>query len=124
MKRLTFLIAATLSILPAVSSAQPTREESADYSVGPQYDSTHVYVAPADFDRFVASFIATFGGTASKQGVFQVTPTASQTISQIAMTPAGMVSVFGFKTPIPHPLGIERTGYLVTDIDDGADLRG
>ncbi len=117
MKRLTFLIAATLFVLPAISSAQPAPEISADFSVRPQYDSTHVYVAPADFDRFIASFIATFGGTSSKQGVFQVTPTASQTISQVAMTPAGMVSVFGFKTAIPHPFGIERTGYLVTDID-------
>ena len=30
--------------------------------VGPQYDSTHVYVASADLDAFVNSFIATFGG--------------------------------------------------------------
>jgi hypothetical protein len=30
--------------------------------VGPQYDSTHVYVAPQDFDRLIASFIATFTG--------------------------------------------------------------
>ena len=27
------------------------------------------------------------------------------------------MSVFGFKTPIPYPFGVERTGYLVTDID-------
>jgi hypothetical protein len=33
-------------------------------AIAPQYDSTHVYVAPEDFDRFVASFVATFGGTA------------------------------------------------------------
>ena len=32
-------------------------------AVGPQYDTTHVYMAPQDFDRFVASLIATFGGT-------------------------------------------------------------
>jgi hypothetical protein len=74
-------------------------------------------VTPADFDRFVASFLATFGGTASKQGVFQVTPTPSRTISQVAMTPVGMVSVFGFETAIPFPFGAERTGYLVTDLD-------
>jgi predicted enzyme related to lactoylglutathione lyase len=90
---------------------------AAGYAVGPQYDSTHVYVAPADFDRFMASFVATFGGTLSKQGVFQVTPTPSQTISQVALTPAGIISVFGFKTPIPYPFGAERTGYLVTDFD-------
>ncbi|MGH9561290.1 MAG: glyoxalase, partial [Terracidiphilus sp.] len=41
-------------------------------AVGPQYDTTHVYVAPEDFDHFVASVVATFGGTTSKQGVFTV----------------------------------------------------
>ena len=29
--------------------------------VGAQYDTTHVYVKAADFDRFVESFTATFG---------------------------------------------------------------
>ncbi len=87
-------------------------------AVGPQYDTTHVYVAPEDFDRFVASLIATFGGTKTKQGVFTVTPTQSSTMSQLVLTPVGSVSVFGFKTPIPHPFGFERTGYLVTDMDE------
>src|ERR1700751_714174 len=99
-------------------------------AVGPQFDTTHVYVAPQDFDRFVASLIATFGGTTTKQGVFTVTPTPSTTMSQLVMTPAGTVSVFGFKTPVPYPFGLERTGYLVTDMDEaigaakatGADL--
>lgn len=99
---------------PATAFAAPV---TADYSVGPQYDTTHVYVAAEDFDRFVQSFSATFGGTTSKQGVFQVTPTPSQTMSQLVLTPAGTVSVFGFKTPIPYPFGAERTGYLVTDMD-------
>ncbi|MDT7810365.1 MAG: hypothetical protein QOJ42_281 [Acidobacteriaceae bacterium] len=87
-------------------------------AVGPQYDTTHVYVAPQDFDRFVASLIATFGGTTTKQGVFTVTPTPSSTMSQLVMTPVGTVSVFGFKTPVPYPFGLERTGYLVTDVDE------
>src|SRR6266403_291137 len=86
-------------------------------AVGPQYDTTHVYVTPEDFDRFVASLIATFGGTTTKQGVFTVTPTESSTMSQLVLTPVGTVSVFGFKTPIPYPFGLERTGYLVTDMD-------
>jgi hypothetical protein len=99
-------------------------------AVGPQYDTTHVYVAPQDFDRFVASLIATFGGTTTKQGVFTVTPTPSSTMSQLVLTPVGSISVFGFKTPIPYPFGLERTGCLVTDLDaavrvarsTGADL--
>jgi predicted enzyme related to lactoylglutathione lyase len=87
-------------------------------AVGPQYDTTHVYVAPEDFDRFVASLVATFGGTTTKQGVFTVTPTESSTMSQLVRTPVGTVSVFGFKTPIPYPFGSERTGYLVTNMDE------
>ena len=90
---------------------------AANVAVGPQYDTTHVYVAPGDFDRFVASLLAIFGGTTSKQGVFDVTPTPSNTMSQLVLTPAGTLSVFGFKTPIPYPFGAERTGYLVTDLD-------
>ena len=109
----------------AVSAAAP------DFAVGPQYDTAHVYVTPENFDKFVASLIATFGGTTTKQGVFTVTPTPSSTMSQLVLTPVGTVSVFGFKTPVPYPFGAERTGYLVTDLDaavgtaraDGADIR-
>lgn len=98
-------------------SAQSTSENGTNVAVAPQYDTTHVYVAPEDFDRLVSSLIATFGGTTTKQGVFTVTPTASSTISQLVLTPVGTLSVFGFKTPIPYPFGVERTGYLVTDIN-------
>ena len=96
---------------PRIAAATP------NVGVAPQYDTAHVYVAPEDFDRFVASLVATFGGTTTKQGVFTVTPTPSSTMSQLVLTPAGTVSVFGFKTPIPYPFGAERTGYLVTDMD-------
>jgi predicted enzyme related to lactoylglutathione lyase len=99
---------------PVVAQAIAT---TPNVAVGPQYDTTHVYVAPQDFDRFVASLIATFGGTTTKQGVFTVTPTPSSTMSQLVLTPVGSISVFGFKTPIPYPFGLERTGYLVTDMD-------
>jgi predicted enzyme related to lactoylglutathione lyase len=96
---------------PRMAAATP------NVAVAPQYDTAHVYVAPEDFDRFVASLVATFGGTTTKQGVFTVTPTPSSTMSQLVLTPVGTVSVFGFKTPIPYPFGAERTGYLVTDMD-------
>jgi len=91
--------------------------ETVNVAVGPQYDTTHVYVAPQDFDRFVASVIATFGGTLAQAGVATVTPTPSSTRMQLILTPAGSLSVFGFSTPIPYPFGLERTGYLVTDLD-------
>ena len=121
--RVSFIAILTLA-------AQITVAQTPEVAVGPQYDTTHVYVAPQDFDKFVASFLATFGGATTKQGVFTVTPTPSLTMSQLVLTPAGTVSVFGFKTPVPHPFGVERTGYLVTDLDgsvkaaqaDGADV--
>lgn len=91
------------------------------FAVGPQYDTTHVYVAPKDFNRFVASITATFGGTTSKQGIFQVTPTPSKTMSQLALSPVGTISIFGYKTQIPYPFGIERTGYLVSDFDKATE---
>jgi hypothetical protein len=40
---------------------------------------------------------------------------------QAVFTPAGTFSVFGFKTPIPYPFGIERTGYLISDFDVAID---
>ena len=108
---------ARLSLLPGTTpTVAHATTTTPDLAVGPQYDTTHVYVAPEDFDRFVASVLATFGGTASKQGVFTVTPTPSSTMSQLVLTPVGTLSVFGFKTPIPYPFGAERTGYLVTDM--------
>jgi hypothetical protein len=110
------LAVGSLHVSAFAQSAQTA--ETVSVAVGPQYDTTHVYVAPEDFDRFVASLLATFGGTKTKQGVFTVTPTQSSTMSQLVLTPVGSVSVFGFKTPIPYPFGLERTGYLVTDMDE------
>jgi len=111
-------LAMILLASPANAGAQTSlAAASPAMAVGPQYDTTHVYVAAEDFDRFVTSFVATFGGTTSKQGVFTVTPTPSSTMSQLVLTPVGTVSVFGFKTPVPYPFGSERTGYLVTDLD-------
>jgi predicted enzyme related to lactoylglutathione lyase len=101
---------------PTLAFAE-TAKGTSNVAVGPQYDTTHVYVAPGEFDTFVASLVATFGGTTSKKGVFTVTPTPSKTMSQLVLTPAGTISVFGFETPVPHPFGSERTGYLVTDMD-------
>jgi hypothetical protein len=108
---------ASQSLLPITFGQSAQATGTTNVAVAPQYDTTHVYVAPQDFDRFVASLIATFGGTTTKQGVFTVTPTPSSTMSQLVLTPVGSVSVFGFKTPIPFPFGSERTGYLVTDMD-------
>ena len=119
LRRIGTLALAVLLVASAANVGGQTSPvpSSPPIAVGPQYDTTHVYVAPEDFDRFVASFVATFGGSTSKQGVFSVTPTPSSTMSQLILTPVGTVSVFGFKTPVPYPFGNERTGYLVTDLD-------
>jgi predicted enzyme related to lactoylglutathione lyase len=108
----------------------PAYAASPQFGVGAQYDTTHVYVSPGDVDAFAKSFLATFGGTSTKQVTVTVTPTPSSTTSQLLQTPLGTVSLFGFKTPIPYPFGAERSGYLVTDLDKaiaaakaaGADL--
>lgn len=102
--------------LPALVLARETTATPA-VAVAPQYGSTHVYVAPEDVDRFAASFVATFGGQSTKQVVATVTPTPSSTTSQLLQTPAGTVSLFGFSTPVPYPFGLERNGYLVSDMD-------
>ena len=113
-RALSFTILLIVGTVPVVVSQQTA---TPNVAVGPQYDSTHVYVTADDFDRFVASFLATFGGTTTKQVVANVTPTPSSTLSQLILTPVGTISVFGYKTPLPYPFGVERTGYLVSDID-------
>lgn len=109
--RLSAVVFLILSVSMCLAQAAST------FAVGPQYDTTHVYVAPENVDAFVKAFLGTFGGTSTKQVVVTVTPTPSSTTSQLLQTPVGTVSLFGFKTPIPYPFGAERTGYLVTDLD-------
>src|ERR1700691_2538326 len=109
--------AAVLLLLAA--SAWGATGDAADggVAVGAQYDTTHVYVAPGDFDAFVTSIVATLGGKASKRAVSNVLPVPSSTEMQYVSTPAGGLSVFAYQTPVPFPFGQERTGYLVTDMD-------
>jgi hypothetical protein len=121
----TLVVAATVLLslgighpsLGADSQSASSAMAKQDVAVGSQYDSSHVYVSPQDLDRFVASFLGTFGGQSTKQVVTNVTPTPSSTLSQVLQTPVGNVSVFGYRTPIPFPFGAERTGYLVSNMD-------
>lgn len=106
-----------LALQTPPSAAQVPSAPPHGLAVGPQYDTTHVYVAPTDLDALVKSFVATFGGAASKPGVTNIAPVASSTTFQAVSTPAGLLSVFAFQTPIPYPFGEERTGYLVADMD-------
>jgi hypothetical protein len=124
------LILLLLTDVPAAVARNAEQQSAPQVAVGSQYDTAHVYVAPADVDRFSDSVIATFGGTKSQQAAVTVTPTPSTTNWQAVYTPVGTFSVFGFTTPLPYPFGAERTGYLVTDMDsaiqsaeaNGADI--
>jgi hypothetical protein len=91
--------------------------EAPELAVGPQYDSTHVYVKAADFDTFVKSLAATLGGKASPRIPSTLTPTPSRAQFQITQTPIGILSIFTYETPIPYPFGLERSGWLVSDMD-------
>jgi predicted enzyme related to lactoylglutathione lyase len=106
-----------VSFLHAAAARQTSSASEAGVAVGAQYDSTHVYVAPGDLEAFLKSFAATFGGQPSKLSVTNVVPVPSSTEFQYLWTPVGTLSVFAFQTPIPFPFGQERTGYLVTDMD-------
>lgn len=108
---------AGLLCLSAVPGSADPATTTPVVGVGSQYDTAHVYVAAADLEPFVRSFTATFGGKSTAPLVMTITPTPSSTTFQAAVTPAGSISGFGFKTPIPYPFGLERTGYLVTDMD-------
>src|ERR1700730_19426369 len=105
--RITRIVAQLVILLGLASLGQIPHESayaataSQDVAVSPQYDTTHVYVAPEEFDRFVASLVATFGGTTTKQGGFTVTPTPSKTMSQLVLRPVGRGCVFGLQPPAP-----------------------
>jgi predicted enzyme related to lactoylglutathione lyase len=114
------IVLASAVLLPLAASAHndnAATPQDTEVAVGPQYDTTHVYIASADFDAFVNSFAATFGGKPSKRIVGTVTPVASSTEMQYVLSPVGAMSIFAYQTPVPFPFGLERTGYLVTNMD-------
>ncbi len=93
MRRLSFPATTAVIVIALASFFDAAQAGPAPaVAVSPQYDTTHVLVAPEDFDRFTDSLVATFGGSKSQQGVIQVTPTPSQTISQLVFTPVGTIS--------------------------------
>jgi hypothetical protein len=117
LRAFVFALLVALCISPA-----PARSDTPPLAVGPQYGTTHVYVAPGDFDRFVASFIATFDGSGPPKSVVTVTPTTSKEIWQPIITPYGSISVFAFTRPIPYPFGSERGGYLVSNFGEAMQV--
>lgn len=111
------LVLSLLTAASTVNARDAASATSAPIGVGAQYDTTHVYVKAADFDRFVESFTATLGGKGSARIPSTLTPTPSKADFQYVWTPVGTLSTFAFSTPVPYPFGLERTGWLVTDMD-------
>jgi predicted enzyme related to lactoylglutathione lyase len=125
-KAMAWMLPALLVALSVVGSGSPSSAQNeeaaarpATTAVGPQYDTTHVYVTPGAVDAFVTSWEATFGGTHTAKVVTTVTPTPSRTESELVLSPVGTLSVFDFTTPVPYPFGAERTGWLMSDFDQG-----
>ncbi|MEU6200672.1 glyoxalase [Streptomyces sp. NPDC047061] len=119
----TLLVALSVVGAGAPSSARSgTGARASTTAVGPQYDTTHVYVTPGQEDAFADSWVATFGGTHTAKVVTDVTPTPSETESELVLSPVGTLSVFDFRTPVPYPFGGERTGWLMSDFDRGVRL--
>jgi hypothetical protein len=123
----SWLVSVLLVVVAAVLAAAPaTRGQavgvpgrSTSVAVGPQYDTAHVYVAPGMATAFVQSWLATFGGKSTTPVVTKVTPTPSQTVSQLVLSPVGTLSVFAYRTSIPYPFGEERGGDLVSNFSRG-----
>ena len=105
----------------ATTSTSTTKSTPAipSVAVGPQYDTTHVYVTPGEASAFVTSWEATFGGTNTTPVLTDVTPTPSETVSELILSPVGTLSVFDFQTPVPYPFGEERGGWLTTNLSTG-----
>ncbi|MFF3513240.1 glyoxalase [Streptomyces sp. NPDC002573] len=117
-------LSAALLVVPAAATSAETLPRAglsapSEIAVGPQYDTTHVYVEPGKMAVFTASWKATFGGTNTAVTVTGVTPTPSRTKSRLIFSPVGTLSVFDFQTPVPYPFGAERTGWLLKDFDAG-----
>src|ERR1700743_1135550 len=117
-KKFTIML---LLLTPIAATAADNKKkpgpEPPNVAVGPEYGTTHVYIAPANFDAFVNSFVATFGGKPFKRITGNVLPSPANAQLQYVLSPVGALSVFAFETPIPYPFGQERTGWLVTDMD-------
>lgn len=118
---LCYAMALTVAFLQPVAYASDSKAKPATgaaIAVGPQYGTTHVYIAHGDFDALVNSFVTTFGGKPTKRIIVNATPVPSSTEQQAVLSPVGGLSIFAYQTPIPFPFGEERTGYLVTDMEE------
>jgi len=117
------LAATLLATAGGTSMAQDkSADATASVAVGPQYDTAHVYVVPrrrGPLYRYCHRNVRRYQVPTS---CVDNHPDAQQDDWRAVFTPVGTFSVLGFTTPIPHPFGLERTGYLVTDMDTAIRL--
>ena len=57
----TLLLSSLVMTASNAIARDPAHSPTPQVAVGAQYDTTHVYVKAADFDRFVNSFTSTLG---------------------------------------------------------------
>jgi len=105
-------LAATLLAFVATQAMADPRAQTPDVAVFPQYDTAHVYVAAGGADAFIRSFVATFGGQASKGIEANSASAMNDGESQYVWSPVGTLAVFNSSTPRQVPLG-----YMVLDMD-------
>ena len=72
------MIAAVTAGIVLTVTAAPAASPS--LAVGPQYETTHVYVAREELDRFSNALVATFGGTKSPVAVIKHHPDPQETM--------------------------------------------
>ena len=110
--RFLFAVALMLAVQagPQTASAADNSANSPGPGVSAQYDGAHVYLAPADMDPFVKSFIATFGGQAAAPATTTVTPTPSSASFVALRTPGwpALGARVHDANPLPFRLGACR----------------
>ncbi|QNT78316.1 glyoxalase [Entomobacter blattae] len=102
-----------------MSSSDPFYSPSSNHGYlveGQQNGFPHVYLKKGTLDAFTKSFVSTFGGTIQEGGTVQITPTKSSVQLAFIFSPVGSLSVFDFATALPAPFGQERTGFMVSDL--------
>ena len=114
------LVAGGVSAALCQQSAETTAHAisaTPDVAVGPQYDTTHVYIAPEDFDRFVSSVLSDIW----RDDIEESCHTRYANSQQHLLTVDLDACRYDFRIRLhdTRPISVSawrRTGYLVTDM--------
>ena len=114
------LVAGGVSAALCQQSAETTAHAilaTPDVAVGPQYDTTHVYIAPEDFDRFVSSVLSDIWRDYIEESCRRRYADSQQHLLTVDLDACRYDFRIRLHDTVPYPFGGERTGYLVTDMD-------